>query len=139
MFAVPVLPARSYPGIAAADTVPPFASTPRSSAAAVVEIIRCPREFTATLRVGDAVQEKAAGPREDVELEQVTLWFSDTEAGSAHREHIRRNLTAGRLVDLNCHADVGLDARPLPDRFRQVADPDGSCAVAKRISASPTR
>lgn len=43
--------------------------------------------------------EKAAGPREDVELEQVTLWFSDTEAGSAHREHIRR--------------------------FRHVADPDG--------------
>src|ERR1700761_6098295 len=44
--AVPVLPARSNPGIAAPDAVPPSASTPRSmsltSDAVLVEMMRCP-------------------------------------------------------------------------------------------------
>lgn len=84
-----------------------------------------PREFTATIRTGDAVQEKAAEPREDVPLDHVTLWFSDTVAGAAHREHVRGELAAGRPVDLVGDVDVGLDAHPLPDRFTQLADTDG--------------
>ena len=47
--AVPVLPARSQPGIAAPEAVPPSARTPRSmsrsSAAAAREMIRLTRGF----------------------------------------------------------------------------------------------
>ncbi len=43
-----------------------------------------PREFTATVHTGEAVQEKAAERREDVPLDQVTLWFSGTSLGAAH-------------------------------------------------------
>jgi hypothetical protein len=84
-----------------------------------------PREFTATIRTGEAVQEKAAEPREEVPLDQVTLWFSGTSAGAAHRQHVRDELAAGRPVNLIGDANVGLDAHPLPDRFAQLADSDG--------------
>lgn len=84
-----------------------------------------PREFTATIRVGEAVQEKAAQPREEVPLGQVTPWFAESEAAAAHRVRIRSELAAGRTVDVVCDADVGVDAGPLPDRFMAVADADG--------------
>jgi hypothetical protein len=84
-----------------------------------------PREFAVTLRIGRAVQEKAAGQRDEAGLEQVTVWFSDTEAGAEHRHRIRTALAGGRAVDLVCDPDVGLDARPLPDRFGDLADADG--------------
>ena len=84
-----------------------------------------PREFTATIRVGDAVQEKAAEPREDVPLGPVTLWFSNMHAGAVHRDRIRGELAAGRALDVRCDADVGLDARPVPDRFATLVDSDG--------------
>jgi hypothetical protein len=83
------------------------------------------RSFTATIRAGDAVQEKAAEPREDVPLEQVTLWFADTDAGAAQRLRVRTELAAGRAMELKCDADVGVDAHPLPDRFASLADADG--------------
>ena len=84
-----------------------------------------PREFTATIRSDDAVEEKAARPRDNVELGPVTVWFSDTEAGRTYREQVRGELAAGRSVDLRGDPDIGLDARPLPDRFASIADPDG--------------
>jgi hypothetical protein len=84
-----------------------------------------PRSFTATIRVGDAVQEKAAEPREQVPLEQVTPWFADAPAAAAHRDRIRSELAAGRTVDVACDSDVGVDAGPLPDRFVAIADADG--------------
>jgi hypothetical protein len=84
-----------------------------------------PREFTATVRAGDAVQEKAAGPREGIALEQITLWFSNTAAGASHREHVRSELAAARPVDLVSTGGVGLDARPIPDRFAELTDHDG--------------
>lgn len=84
-----------------------------------------PREFTATIRTGDAVEEKAAEPREDVSLDQVMLWFSDTPTGAARRDYIRGELAAARPVDLTGDPDVGLAASPLPDRFAQLAETDG--------------
>lgn len=83
------------------------------------------RAFTATIRTGDAVQEKAAELREDVSLDEVTLWFSDTAAGASQRERVRSELAAGRAVDLTGERDVGLSAAPLPDRFSELADGDG--------------
>jgi hypothetical protein len=84
-----------------------------------------PREFTATLRAGQEVEEKAAGPREDVELGPVKMWFADTPQGAAARQLIRADLAAGRPVDIVCNEDVGLDASPIPDRFRDMVDSDG--------------
>lgn len=84
-----------------------------------------PREFTATIRAGDAVEEKAAEPRENVSLDQVMLWFSDTAEGAARRDFIRGELAAGRPVDLDGDPHVGLAAGPLPDRFGQLAETDG--------------
>ena len=84
-----------------------------------------PREFTATLRVGQEVQEKAAGPREDVELGPVRMWFADTQQGTAARQLIRAELAAGRPVDVACNEHVSLDAGPVPDRFRDMVDSDG--------------
>ncbi len=83
------------------------------------------RAFTATIRTDDAVQEKSAEPREDVLLDEVTLWFSDTPTGASRREYIRSELAAGRPVDLTGELDVGLSAAPLPDRFCRLADADG--------------
>jgi len=85
-----------------------------------------PREFTATLRAGQEVQEKAAGPREDVELGPVKMWFADTPQGAAARQLIRAELAAGRPVDVVCNEHVGLDAGPVPDRFRDMLDGEGS-------------
>ncbi len=84
-----------------------------------------PREFTATLRAGQKVQEKAAGPREDVELGPVKMWFADTPQGAAARQLIRAELAAGRPVDVVCSEHVGLDAGPVPDRFGDMLDSDG--------------
>ena len=84
-----------------------------------------PREFTATLRAGQEVQEKAAAPREDVELGPVMMWFADTPHGAAARQLIRAELAAGRPVDVVCNEHVGLDAGPVPDRFRDMLDSDG--------------
>jgi hypothetical protein len=84
-----------------------------------------PREFTVTLRRGDAVEEKAAGQREEAALEHVTVWFADSEAGAAHRHRIRTELAGGREVDLECDGDLGVDAQPFPDRFRDMPDEDG--------------
>ena len=84
-----------------------------------------PREFTATLRAGREVQEKAAGPREDVELGPVKMWFAETSQGAAARQLIRAELAAGRPVDVVCSEHVRLDAGPVPDRFRDMLDSDG--------------
>jgi hypothetical protein len=84
-----------------------------------------PREFTATLRAGQEVQEKAAGPRENVDLGPVTMWFADTAESAAARQLIRSELAAGRPVDVVCNEHVGLDAGPVPDRFRDMFDRDG--------------
>lgn len=84
-----------------------------------------PREFTVTLRLDNAVQESAAGPREDVELPAISVWFSDTARGAEHRNSVRRQLALGQRVQLRLGPDLGLDAQPLPDRFAGMADPDG--------------
>lgn len=84
-----------------------------------------PRQFTATIRMGDAVQEDVAEPREDLELGPIELWFADTETAAEAREDARIELAAGRPVDLTLSADVGLDARPLPDRLVVYAETDG--------------
>src|SRR4051794_22968160 len=84
-----------------------------------------PREFTATIRTGDAVEEKAAEPREDVSLDAVILWFSGTPEGTARRDYIRGELAAGRPVDRTGDPNVGLAAGRLPDRFEQLAEADG--------------
>jgi hypothetical protein len=84
-----------------------------------------PREFTATLRAGREVQEKAAGLREDVELGPVTLWFADTPQGSTARQLIRAELAAGRPVDIACDEHVGLNPGPVADRFQNIVDGDG--------------
>ncbi|MGH2871729.1 MAG: hypothetical protein ACRDL5_04635 [Solirubrobacteraceae bacterium] len=84
-----------------------------------------PRSFTATIRLGDAVPEEAAQPREDVVLEHVELRFSDTTDGKTERERVRAELAAGRIVEVLCNAEVGLDAGSLPDRFMALADRGG--------------
>ena len=84
-----------------------------------------PREFTVTVRVGDAVEEFAAEPREDVELPSIAMWFSETPRGDDHRTEIRRQLALSNPVTVTLGPDVGLDPRPLPDRFKPLADPDG--------------
>ena len=84
-----------------------------------------PREFTATIRTGDAVEEKAAEPREDVSLDQVMLSFSDTPEGKTRCHYVRGELAAGRPVDLTANLDVGLAAGPLPDRFARFATAGG--------------
>lgn len=85
-----------------------------------------PREFTATLRAGQQVQEKAAGLRENVDLGPVTMRFADTPEGAAARQLTRSELSAGRPVDVVCNEHVGLDTGPVPDRFRDTFDSDGT-------------
>jgi hypothetical protein len=84
-----------------------------------------PREFTATLRAGLEVQEKAAEPREDVELGPAKMWFADTPQGAAARQRIRAELAAGRTVDVVCDEHLALDAGPVPDRFYDLVGSDG--------------
>jgi hypothetical protein len=85
-----------------------------------------PREFTATLRAGREVQEKAARPRKDVEPGPVRMWFADTPQGDTARQLIRADLAAGRPVDVVCNEHVGLEAGTVPDRFRDMVDNDGT-------------